>query len=194
MYMIANNYIYCLVAKSCWLFWDRWAVHGIFQARILEWVAVSFPRGSSPPRNWTYGSCLVSCTAGGFFTTELRFNSWVGKIPWNRKWQPTPVFLPGKSHEQPKGHKRVGHDLATKWLNNSNNNCIWYFQCVIKEPIGHLKMLNIYGLVTCYVYSKSEYGKLMWGRKDGWGWDGEEEKTMKYYRLRKGRKDRIAEK
>ena len=23
---------------------------------------------------------------------------WVGKIPWKRKWQPTPVFLPGKSH------------------------------------------------------------------------------------------------
>ena len=25
---------------------------------------------------------------------------WVGKIPWRRKWQPTPVFLPGKSHGQ----------------------------------------------------------------------------------------------
>ena len=29
-----------------------------------------------------------------------RFNPWVGKIPWRRKWQPTPVFLPGKSHGQ----------------------------------------------------------------------------------------------
>ena len=27
-----------------------------------------------------------------------RFNSWVGKIPWRRKCQPTPVFMPGKSH------------------------------------------------------------------------------------------------
>jgi len=26
------------------------------------------------------------------------FDSWVGKIPWGRAWQPTPVFLPGKSH------------------------------------------------------------------------------------------------
>ena len=25
---------------------------------------------------------------------------WVGKIPWRRKWQPTPVLLPGKSHGQ----------------------------------------------------------------------------------------------
>ena len=28
------------------------------------------------------------------------FNPWVEKIPWSRKWQPTPVFLPGKSHGQ----------------------------------------------------------------------------------------------
>ena len=26
------------------------------------------------------------------------FNPWLGKTPWRRKWQPTPVFLPGKSH------------------------------------------------------------------------------------------------
>ena len=28
------------------------------------------------------------------------FSPWVGKIPWRRKWQPTPVFLPGESHGQ----------------------------------------------------------------------------------------------
>ena len=28
------------------------------------------------------------------------FNPWVRKIPWRRKWQPTPAFLPGKFHEQ----------------------------------------------------------------------------------------------
>jgi len=31
---------------------------------------------------------------------RYRFDPWVGKIPWRRKWQPTPVFLPGKSHGQ----------------------------------------------------------------------------------------------
>ena len=30
----------------------------------------------------------------------LGFDPWVGRIPWRRKWQPTPVFLPGKSHGQ----------------------------------------------------------------------------------------------
>ena len=28
------------------------------------------------------------------------FDTWVRKMPWSRKWQPTPVFLPGKSHRQ----------------------------------------------------------------------------------------------
>ena len=31
---------------------------------------------------------------------RLGFYPWVGKIPWRRKWQLTPVFLPGRSHEQ----------------------------------------------------------------------------------------------
>ena len=28
------------------------------------------------------------------------FDPWVGKVPWRRAWQPTPVFLPGESHGQ----------------------------------------------------------------------------------------------
>ena len=40
------------------------------------------------------------------------FDTWVGKVPWRRAWQPTPEFLPGESHGQrsltgcsPWGHK-----------------------------------------------------------------------------------------
>ena len=40
------------------------SVHGIFQARVLEWIAISFSRGSSRPRNWT----RVSHIAGRRFT------------------------------------------------------------------------------------------------------------------------------
>ena len=28
------------------------------------------------------------------------FNPWVGKIPWRNAWQPTPIFLPGESHDR----------------------------------------------------------------------------------------------
>ena len=40
------------------------SVHGISQARILEWVAIPFSRGSSPPRDQTQ----ISCLAGRFST------------------------------------------------------------------------------------------------------------------------------
>ena len=61
-----------------------YTVHGILQARILEWVAFPFSRGSSQPRNQT----RVSCIAGGFFT------SWATKCllpihimkPWHLMW------------------------------------------------------------------------------------------------------------
>ena len=42
------------------------SVHGILQARILEWVATSFSRGFSQPRNWTL---YLASPAGRFFTT-----------------------------------------------------------------------------------------------------------------------------
>ena len=37
---------------------------------------------------------------------RLRFEPWVGKIPWRREWQPTPVFLPEESHGQSMGSQR----------------------------------------------------------------------------------------
>ena len=60
-----------LVTQSCLMLWDPVdyiplgsSVHGILQARILEWVAVPFSRGSSRPKVQTW----VSCIAGRFFT------------------------------------------------------------------------------------------------------------------------------
>ena len=53
---------------------------------------------------------------------RYRFHPWVGKIPWRRAWQPTPVFLPGEPYGQRSlvnynlwGFKEsVGHDWATE--------------------------------------------------------------------------------
>ena len=39
----------------------------------------------------------LPANAGGM---RQGFDPWVGKIPWRRKWQPTPEFLPGESHGQ----------------------------------------------------------------------------------------------
>ena len=46
------------------------SVHGILQARILEWVAISYSRGSSRPRDRTQISCS-SCTEGRLFPAEV---------------------------------------------------------------------------------------------------------------------------
>ena len=51
-----------VVSDSLWPH-GLYIVHEILQARILEWVAFPFSRGSSQPRNRTQ----VSCIAGGFF-------------------------------------------------------------------------------------------------------------------------------
>jgi len=58
----------CSVSQSCLILCDPpgFSVHGISQARILEWVAVCFSRGSSQPRFKPRSLALV----GGFCTTE----------------------------------------------------------------------------------------------------------------------------
>ena len=61
-----------------------YSVHGILQARILEWVAISFSRGSSQPRDWSQ----VSCIGGRFFTV------WATRVSWKMKvhLQYAPLF------------------------------------------------------------------------------------------------------
>ena len=48
------------------------------------------------------------------------FNPWVRKIPWRRSQQPTPVFLPGKSHGQKEIHglQSMGSQKSQTWLSN----------------------------------------------------------------------------
>jgi len=45
---------------------------------------------------------------------RLRFDPWVGKIPWRRKWQPTPVFLPGEGMDR-EAWWAVVHIGAKSW-------------------------------------------------------------------------------
>ena len=64
-------------------------------------------------------SIWLSDTESACQCRRHKFNPWIGKIPWKRKWQPIPVFLPGKSHVQrglasysPYG-VRDGHNLVS---------------------------------------------------------------------------------
>ena len=60
---------------------------GIKNFKIL-WMREGFPGGTVLKNSTCQCRKCKSC----------RFDPWVGKIPWRRKWQPTPLFLPGKFH------------------------------------------------------------------------------------------------
>ena len=93
------------------LFATLWTVHGILQAGKLEWVVTS--PGDLPDPGIKPVSLLSPALAGGFFTTSATWEDfiYVAKTQTQlsdftftfhfhalrRKWQPTPVFLPGES-------------------------------------------------------------------------------------------------
>ena len=69
----------------------------------------------------TGGSAVKNLPVNAGDMEDMGSDPWVGIIPWRRKWQPTPVFLPGKSQGQrslvgypPWGLQRVIHSLVTE--------------------------------------------------------------------------------
>ena len=71
-------------------------------------------------RGFSGGSVVKESACRRSRRRRCGFDSWVGEIPWRRKWQPTPVILPGKSYGQrklagysPWDRKKVGPNLAT---------------------------------------------------------------------------------
>ena len=74
----------CLVAQSCLTLCGPMNppgsfAHGIFQARILAWGAISYSRRSSQLRDWTH-TPLSSTLAGGFFTTRATWEDQASKV------------------------------------------------------------------------------------------------------------------
>ena len=55
---------------------------------------------NSPKGQQRYMALVVKNPPASAGDLEMWVQSWVRKIPWRRAWQPTPVFLPGESHEQ----------------------------------------------------------------------------------------------
>ena len=107
----------CYVAKSCPALCDPMdcsppdsSVHGIFQARILEWVAISFSRGSS----WTRDRTCVSCVPC--------IGRWIiyHSAPWEA---PSPTFKCQKCTLIIQLEKRLNTDGVTVSVINSFTGC-----------------------------------------------------------------------
>ena len=129
------------------------SVCGIFQARILEWVAISFSRASSRPRDWTW----VSCIAGGCFTIwatrEVKYS--ITKI--NRE---TPITVTNKQLQrklllkgfsQTDGKKTTAGVTAAAFLQLDGMGTI---------PFGWTLDSGLWG--TGWKHAKAAYRSQMW--------------------------------
>ena len=69
----------------------RAAIHGFAKSRtrLSDWTELM--------PNWA--SLVARMVKNVLQCRRPRFGPWVGKVPWRREWLPTPVFLPGESHE-----------------------------------------------------------------------------------------------
>ena len=98
------------------------------------WVYLSMIKVMCDKLSW-----LPRWLSGKEFACQCRrhkFDRWVEKIPWRRKWQATPVFLPGKSHGQrslagygPWVHKELD---TTEQLNNNNDYSVVIIHLVLE--------------------------------------------------------------
>ena len=108
-------------------------------------------------------------------TQGCGFNPWIWKMPWRRKWQPTPVFLPGKSHGQRRlaGLQRVGyywvteHTISIKYYVSFRCKTSWFSTYILQNdhynksepPPLHkiiflvMRTLKIYSLSNLQIYN-----------------------------------------
>ena len=65
--------------------------------------------------------CYIYCTFYFcYYYTRLRFHPWTGKIPWRRKWQTTPVFLPAEFQRRLAGARKV-QGVTKSWTQLSKH-------------------------------------------------------------------------
>ena len=112
-----RKFLFFIVKVFRNMFWKRNRKRGFFDLAPFDWLY------------WL--PCWLSGKEPTCHCRRLVFNPWVGKIPWRRAWQPTPVFLPGKSHEQrslmsysPWGLKKSRTHLAIKLQQQSRPNTL----------------------------------------------------------------------
>ena len=74
MLRMLNRFSRVRLFVTLWSSPPGFPVHGILQARRLEWVAVPSSRGSSQPEDWTLVSC-VPCISGRFFTHQAMWEA-----------------------------------------------------------------------------------------------------------------------
>ena len=105
------------------------------------WIILGFPGGARAKE--------LACQCRR--RKRRRFDPWVGKIPWRRKWQPTPVFLPGESRGQrslagysPWGHKEldVTEQLSTAQHMGYLRSNLWLLSFILLVTCLYFQLLR----------------------------------------------------
>ena len=94
------------------------SVHGILQARILEWVFIPFSRGHSWPRDWTQ----VFCIAGRFFTNWATWEVWLCGSQQTGKFLNIWEYLLRNLYAGQEAKSRTGHGI-TDWFQIEKEVC-----------------------------------------------------------------------
>ena len=112
---------------------------------ILSWCKVFYTHACTFPR-WL-SSKESTCQRRRY--KRFWFNLWVGKIPWSRKWQPLPVFLPRKFHGQrsltsysPWGHKGLDTTEHTHVISIQPYERMVLFQVFFFFPVLYIKTVG----------------------------------------------------
>ena len=123
------------------------SIHGIIQARILEWVAIPFSRGSSWPRDWS----LVSGIAGWFFTN------------WFTQWNPTWKKRLYQCNWAPWSPLRCS--LLPPTL---EEHCPAYMICYVVAESVFTRVASPLGSSMVTMVKKSHKGIVRWQHSETW--------------------------
>ena len=136
------------------LFATPWSIQSMasLQARILEWVACSFCRGSSQPRDWTQVSRIV----GRFFT------SWATRKA-EEYWNGQPIHSPWDFPNQ--GVKLGSPAFQADWILYQLSYCIYLYFCVIMLKLT-LLCINLRH-IQAFVLESSEFSRQV---AELWAW------------------------
>ena len=156
------------VAQSCPTLWDPMdcSLSGSsVQARILEWIAISFSRGSSQPRDWTWVSCIAGRLLTGWATREVTKVSplrWLGIEPRSTVWKAAmlttipPMLLK---------YTQIFY-IVNKWLIKAVKELNWKDGCMWAKSLQSCPTL--FNLMDCSLPGSSIHGDSP-GRNTGVG-------------------------
>ena len=132
-------------------------VHGIFQSRILEWVAIPFSRAFSQPRDWTHISCTVRQTGRLLWSFGDIMWAWFFHVPW---------ILHGCLHIWNSSH--ILQSLLTAHSNVFKLLlfCSWTTSQRANESLQYLQS----GLRSVYLLPDAQLGEMSPGSLGVWYW------------------------